>query len=396
LIVRVFKKIFFLLKLHFNNAVKLASGSLYLLIKPAHLPRIIFTVTNDLTYDQRMHRIAGSLAGQGYDVLLVGRKLKTSITAKVQPFLQKRLSCFFTKGFLFYKEYNLRLFIFLLFQKADIICAIDLDTILPVYFVTLLKKQKRVYDAHELFTEQKEIITRPFIHSIWLAIERFAVPKFKKGYTVNEFIASELLRRYGVNYAVIKNLPRLSVLPSVDRHEKWILYQGSVNEGRCFETLLPAMKEVNARLVICGRGNFFEQAKELISKHQLEKKVALRGYLSPDELNALTPSAYIGITLFEAKGLNQYYSLANRFFDYPMAGIPQVCVNYPEYAAINKEYHIAYLVDDTRSETIAAALNKLISDDVLYAQLRANCLHARTVLNWENEQQTLFDFYNSL
>jgi len=362
------------------------------------LPKIIFTVTNDLSYDQRMHRIAGSLAEAGYGVLLVGRELKDSIPLKPKAFQQKRLWCFFSKGFLFYAEYNLRLIFFLLFQKAEIICAIDLDTILSVYFVTAIKWQKRVYDAHELFTEQKEIISRQSIHKIWLTIERFAVPKFTKGYTVNNFIAGEFLNRYGVNYEVIRNLPRLSqqVEHSLEMKQKWLIYQGAVNEGRCFETLVPAMKEVNAKLVICGKGNFFEQVKELIRLHKLEDKVELRGYVSPDELIQLTPTAWLGITLFESEGMNQYHSLSNRFFDYIMAGIPQLCVNYPEYAAINNQYNIAYLVNDTQVGTITLALNNLLANDVLYQQLKANCMQARTILNWELKQQILLDFYKAL
>ncbi len=362
------------------------------------MPKIIFTVTNDLSYDQRMQRIAGSLAELGYGVLLVGRRLQDSVPLKTQAFRQKRLGCFFTKGILFYAEYNLRLFIFLLFQKAEIICAIDLDTILPVYFATAIKKQKRVYDAHELFTEQKEIIGRPVIHAIWLAIEQFAVPKFTNGYTVNGFISAELLRRYKVNYAVVRNLPRLTKQADTvfEPKKKWLIYQGTVNEGRCFETLLPAMKEVNAKLVICGKGNFFEQVKELIRKHQLETKVELRGYVSPSELIQLTPNAYLGITLFTQEGLNQYHSLSNRFFDYIMAGIPQLCVNYPEYAAINQQFNIAYTINDTETVTIARALNNLLADDVLYSKLKTNCAGVRNLLNWEMEQHRLFDFYKAL
>ncbi|MES2004099.1 MAG: glycosyltransferase [Bacteroidota bacterium] len=356
--------------------------------------RIIFTVTNDLSYDQRMHRIAGSLTGQGYEVMLVGRKLKQSIDLTQRNFQQKRLSCFFNKGFLFYAEYNFRLCWFLLFQKADLVCAIDLDTILPVYFVTVLKQQQRVYDAHELFTEQKEVITRPFIHTCWLAVERFAVPKFQHGYTVNDFIKAELERRYGVQYAVIRNLPRLTALPEQKTaEEKWILYQGSINEGRCFETLIPAMTEVNARLVICGKGNFFDQVVSLVKEHRLESKVLFKGAVPPEELVRLTPEASIGITLFERAGMNQYYSLANRFFDYAMAGIPQLCVNYPEYAAINQQHQIAYMIDDTTSSSISSALNNLLQDGVVYERLKQNCLEARTILNWESEEKILIDFY---
>lgn len=344
-----------------------------------------------------MHRIAGSLAANGYKVLLVGRRKKDSIPLIDKKFSQKRLACFFSKGFLFYAEYNLRLFFFLLFQQADLVCAIDLDTILPVYFSTAIKRQERVYDAHELFTEQKEVLTRRSIHQFWLAVERFAVPKFKNGYTVNGFIAEELMRRYKVKYEVVRNLPRLTILPNnANKTEKWILYQGAVNEGRCFETLIPAMKSVNAKLVVCGNGNFFSQAIALAKLHQLESKIDFRGYIVPDELVKITPTAHIGLTLFEAEGMNQYQSLANRFFDYPMAGIPQICVNYPEYAAINAQYHIMYPVNCTDPATLAQALNNLLADDVLYEELRLNCLKARTILNWETEEKILLGFYNSL
>lgn len=361
------------------------------------MTRIIFTVTNDLNFDQRMQRIAGSLQAEGFSVLLVGRKKKDSAELSATSYAQKRLPCFFNRGLTFYIEYQIRLMVFLLFQKADILCAIDLDTILPVYAVSVLGKKKRVYDAHELFTEQKEVLSRPGIHRIWKWIEDFAVPRFPLGYTVNETIAREFHIRYGVQYAVIRNLPRLTQFPDEkEKKEKWIIYQGSVNEGRCFEQLIPAMKQVPAKLVICGEGNFFEQTKALVKENGLEKKVIFEGYLRPAVLAQKTQDAYIGITLFEKDGMNQYYSLANRFFDYCMAGIPQVCVNYPEYAAINARFQIASLIDDIRPDTIALALNNLLSNDVVYQQLRLKCLKARLELNWEIEVQTLIKFYRNL
>jgi glycosyltransferase involved in cell wall biosynthesis len=361
------------------------------------LPKIIFTVTNDLSYDQRMQRIAGSLAAAGYEVLLVGRKLSSSIELKDQSFGQKRLSCIFNTGFLFYAEYNLRLLLFLLAQKAGIVCAIDLDTILAVYISTAIKKQQRVYDAHELFTEQIEIISRPAVHRFWRLIEKFAVPRFPKGYTVNRQIAKEFLNRYGVVYEVVRNLPLCRSQAVADQsREKFILYQGAVNEGRCFETLIPAMKAVNARLYICGTGNFLEQAKELSKAHQLEAKIIFRGNVEPTELARFTPTAYIGLTLFESTGMNQYYSLSNRFFDYIMAGLPQLCMHYPEYANINNQYKVAYMIGDAEQAAIAHALNYLLEDEALHGELKTNCLLARQELNWEKEEQVLLEFYKKL
>ena len=358
---------------------------------------ITFTVTNDLTYDQRMQRICISMVNAGYQVTLIGRKLKTSIELSEQNYEQKRLTCFFTQGKLFYAEYNLRLFFYLLFIKTSCYCAIDLDTILPNYFASVLRSRKRVYDAHELFTEQKEIVTRPVIKKLWLMVETFAVPRFQQGYTVNNFIVEELQKRYGVHYGIVRNLPKFNpTLPLVDSQNPFIIYQGAVNEGRSFETLIPAMKMVNARLLICGNGNFMEQVKQLIQQHGVENKVELKGMVQPEELRKITPQAMAAVMLFENTGLNQYQSLANRFFDYIMAGVPQICVIYPQYKAINDKYNIASLISDTETVTIAHALNNLLNDRVYHKSIQQNCLKARETLNWENEEKVLIDFYRNL
>lgn len=345
-----------------------------------------------------MQRICTSLAANGFAVTLVGRKLKTSLPLTEQLFRQKRLRCFFTKGFLFYAEYNKRLFFWLLFQKVDIICAIDLDTILACYAASALRGKQRVYDAHELFTEQKEIVTRPAVHKFWMAVEQFAVPKFINGYTVNQFIVEELQRRYGVHYGIVRNLPVLVPVSLGERlgGRPFIIYQGAVNEGRSFETLIPAMQYVNAKLKIFGKGNFFEQVKQLIKDYKVENRVQLLGFVVPAELKQITPQAYIAVTLFEQTGLNQFYSLSNRFFDYIMAAVPQVCVNYPEYKTINDAHNIALMVDDTSIKTIADTLNRLLNDKALHEHLQKNCVKAREILNWQEEEKGLIEFYKRL
>ncbi len=297
---------------------------------------------------------------------------------------------------MFYAEYNIRLFIYLLFKKMDCICAIDLDTILPCYYISKMKNVKRVYDAHELFCEMKEVVSRPAIYRMWKRIERYTVPYFPLGYTVNQPIADEFKKMYGVNYEVIRNIAVLKEIQPIEKKEKFILYQGAVNEGRSFETLIPAFKDINCKLIICGDGNFMEQAKHLVALHQLEDKVIFKGKIKPDELFLITQQAYIGITLFENKGLSNYYSLGNRFFDYLHAGIPQLCVNYPLYAAINSQLPIAVLIDDISSDNLVAQLNNLLVNEVLYNELQENCLKQRQILNWQQEQIRLIQFYKNL
>jgi len=69
---------------------------------------------------------------------------------------------------------------------------------------------------------------------------------------------------------------------------------------------------------------------------------------------------------------------------------------FPEYRRVNNEYEIAVLIADLKTDTIAAALNNLQEDVVLYTKLKDNCLKAREVLNWEQESKKLLTFYETL
>lgn len=359
--------------------------------------RIVCTVTNDLNYDQRMIRICTSLAEEGYDVLLVGRKKRNSPLLEDKVFQQKRLNCFAQKGKLFYIEYNIRLFFYLMFIKADCFTAIDLDTILPNLWASRLRRKKRVYDAHELFCEMEEIISRPRIYKLWKGIEKYALPYYSNGYTIGSCYQQEFEKMYGHDYKIVRNATFLDDknIPNKNKN-KHIFYQGAVNEGRCFETLIPAMQQVDFPLIICGDGNFMSQAKELVREYGLEQKVIFKGYIPPSELKKYTREAYVGLTLFQETGKSNYFSMANRFFDYMHFCVPQITVNFPEYKRVNQDFEISVLVKDTNVNTLANAMNLILNNEELHTKLETNCYAARTKYSWQNEEKKLIIFYKQL
>ncbi|WP_240432899.1 glycosyltransferase [Taibaiella koreensis] len=351
---------------------------------------------NDLNYDQRMIRICRSLTEAGYDVTLIGRAHRNSIPLREQPFRLKRLRIGPGKGKMMYVLYWLRLFWHLLFRKADALCAIDLDTILPVYLVSRIRGIKRVYDAHELFTEMQEVVTRPKEKKIWDRIERFSVPRFPAGYTIGECYAAYFREKYGVRYEVVRNATVLRPLSLPGKREKFILYQGAVNIGRCFEYLIPAMQQVDVPLIICGDGNFYKEAIALVKKYQLEDKISFKGYVPPDQLREYTLNAWAGITLFEAIGPSNRLSMANRFFDYMHSGVPQLCMAYPEYESVNARFELACLIETPTIDSIAKALNQLVHDEAYHLRLQQNALKAREVYCWQEEEKRLKAVYEHL
>ena len=361
---------------------------------------IICTVTNDLSYDQRMIRICSSLVGAGHEVVLVGRKKKGSKPLVKRPFRQKRLNCFFQKGKFFYLEYNLRLFFFLLFRRYDTVCSVDLDTILPGFFVSKWKGKTCVYDAHEYFTETPEIIRRPGIKAIWEWVGRMTVPRIQSCYTVGEGLADLLGKKYGTSFEVIRNVPFLQqeILPEVEKPVRpVILYQGALNEGRALEECIEAMQWVDgAELWLAGEGDLSEALRAMVVRLQLTEKVKFLGYKQPEELKMITAQASIGLNVLHNLGLSYYYSLANKAFDYIQAGIPSIHMDFPEYLKLNEQYQVFVLVEDVAPRTIAATINDLLEDQEKYDQLRQNALRAAKELTWEVEEKKLLDFYGKL
>lgn len=366
-------------------------------------PIIIFTVTNDLVYDRRMIRIGESLATEGYNILLVGRELKDSKPFQNDFIRHKRFRLWFNKGKLFYLEYNIRLFLWLLFQNFDVVCGIDLDTILPCYFATLLRHKRSqegklacVYDAHELFTEVPEVVRRPAIHRIWLSVEKWIVPRVPYTYTVSQSIVEEFARRYKVRFELIRNMPKKAVQihKPIRKGKPVILYQGNLNEGRGLETAIGAMHYIHdAELWIAGDGDLGAILRGRAKEEKLEHKVKFLGYVQPKDLDNITRQATIGLHVLEDKGLSYRFSLANKFLDYIQAGVPQVCTNLIEHQRINQAHEVAILIEKPDIGLLVGAINKLLHDPSFYEKLRGNCQNAAEIYNWDIEQQRLRTFY---
>lgn len=390
----------------------------------ARAPRLVFAATTDLNYDQRMQRVCSSLSKAGYQVELIGWERVNSLALKVQPYQQHRLRGWFQKGKLFYFEYTIRLVWYLLRQRADVWCCVDLDTALPMWVRSWIGNQLFAYDAHELFPEVPEVVNRPRVQRIWQWVEDFIVPRAQLRYTVGPALAQVFEQRHAESFAVVRNMPvavsgavlgpapsQVAVAPTLTKTVATsqqalatapiLLYQGVLNVGRGLAQLLDAMPLVPARLVICGEGDCSAELREQAARLGLlaTGQVEFRGYVLPAELRQLTAQATVGIMLLENKGLSYYYSLANKFFDYVQAGVPQLCIDFPEYRALNTEYEVATLVPDLAPATLVAGLARLLpggQPGAYYHQLAANCRRARTQWSWQQEEKVLLGLYAEL
>jgi len=368
--------------------------------------KAIVSVTNDLTTDQRVDRTCQALVKAGYDVTLVGRKLRSSLPLKSRSYLTHRMKLWFNKGPLFYANYNLRLFFFLLFHRTDLIVSNDLDTLLGCYLAYKTKnflpfssrkgggstpppsplprkgRGSILHDCHEYFRGMPELTGRKGTLRIWKWIEDRIFPRLKHVVAVNDSVAGLYQEEYGNKITVIRNVPirRKDVRPKsreelgIKSGQKIIIYQGAVNIDRGLEEVVRAMKYLrsDAKLVIAGIGDIFRDLQQLILDEKVPGKVILTGQIPFQELTSYTLMADIGLSIEKDVSLNYHFSLPNKFLDYIQANVPVLISNFPEMKAILDKYFIGEVLENHDPKYIAEKIDAMLMNEGRMEVFREN------------------------
>ncbi|MDR0968970.1 MAG: glycosyltransferase [Lentimicrobiaceae bacterium] len=363
----------------------------------------IVSVINDLITDNRVHKSCLTLQKAGYEVLLVGRVLRKSPPMNERPYKVKRMKLLFESGPLFYAEFNIRLFLFLLFKRCQLLLSNDLDTLLPNFLISKLKNIPLIYDSHEYFTETPELINRRFVQNIWKKIEYFCLSRLKEMITVNESIAELFRSKYGIKVYVIRNIPmqlknferksREAIGLPTDKH-LLVLQGAGINIQRGTEELVKAMAFLdNCFLMLIGSGDVLPKLKKMVAEMQLESRVRFFPRMPYLEMIAYTQVAELGFTLDKDTNLNYRFSLPNKLFDYIQAGVPVISSHLPEIERIIRHYNIGDFVEDHRPETIATTISEALENKSRYQIWKTNLLQAKDELCWEKEENVLLEIY---
>lgn len=339
--------------------------------------KIFVAVTNDISTDYRVHKICNYLISKNYEIIVYGRVLPNTIAVN-RDYKIIRKKHLFNHNFLFYAEYNFRLFFYLLFRKYSYILSNDLDTLPACFFASKIKNTTLVYDSHELFSEGPELQGRKFVKGFWRKLEDFLLPKVKNAYTVSKSIVDFYDDKYQNKMGLIRNIPlKKDVLVEENiafpTNKKTILYQGVLNPGRGLKPMIKALQFIeDLDLIIIGYGKVEEELKSFVKEEQLTERVHFLGRISRDKLFNYTKKATLGMVLEEPLGLSFKYALPNKLFDYIHAEIPIIAGNLPEVSRIINEYKVGVLVEDYHPKTIAKTIENLLNNRALLSEIKEN------------------------
>jgi glycosyltransferase involved in cell wall biosynthesis len=273
-------------------------------------------------------------------------------------------------------------------------------------WVPKLKKlgKKVIYDSHEDLPRQimgKPWIAKP-IRTIVSAIVEFfenrLAAQANAVVTATPHIANRFTK---VNKQVIaiNNYPILAefenfVAPNANK-AAYVVYVGGIMRNRGILEMIKALEYTEARLALAGEFEstaLLEECKQLPTWH----KVDFVGFIGRVEVSQLIGGALAGMVVLHP--LESYStSLPIKMFEYAAAGVPVVASNFNYWQQLINEHNFGLTVNPLQPKDIAAAINKLLGNKALAAQMGLNGKQAvQAMFNWQAEEIKLIKLYNQL
>ena len=230
-----------------------------------------------------------------------------------------------------------------------------------------------VYDAHELYPEQKSFSAVQ--RRICAKAEAEQIKKADLVFAVNESIGDEMARRYPIAKPVTL-LNAIDPLPDFDPAARYdllreklslpaerriLLFQGGFAPHRNLETLIQAMAHVKTNdvdLVMMGFGAFGDLLKAKATRlNLLGTRIHFLPAVPQSELLQHSASADIGIIPYPHVDLNSYYCTPNKLFEFIQAGLPILANDSPELNRFVRANGFGHSATMANAKQIAQAID---------------------------------------
>jgi len=288
-------------------------------------------------------------------------------------------------------------------SRYDIIHANDLET-LPVAIAAAEKTGAKVlFDAHEYSPGQSmySLGWEKFIYSGYANyFLRSFGPRTNAFVTVSEGIANLYKINYNLDADIIMNAPAsadVNFLPVDTRHIR-LIHHGWAKRKRYLEKLIEMMGFLDHRytlhfMLISMKNGYIDELRSLADR-VAPKRVFFKTPVKPDQIVTALADFDIGACFIPPEPISYKYALPNKFLEAIAAGLAVVIGPSPEMARIVKTYDVGMIADGFNPRDLAAAVNRVTSEDI--NRMKLNALKASRSLNAGIEMAKLMEIYRNL
>lgn len=325
--------------------------------------------------ENRMHDTAKLLVKRGHDVTILTGRLPDTEEEEIAPEgyrivrLESKLINLYNPPYISSKG------------VLETLQSMDADAVNYNYrWAPSYNKDLAKYDGYKVFTYHNMWgegtgITRK-VSEINDNSFRKTLMTFDHIVCVSDYVRNDLIRR-GIPEKMTTTIPTGFECKPLDPIEEgdFILSLGRQVKTKGLRYMVEAMKDVDCKLVICGKGPESKNLEKQIRKLGLEDRIEMRGYVSEEEKAELMGSCkfFVMPSLFESFGLAAVELMSH--------GRPLVCTNVnglPETVGDG-----AITVDPADPKALSDAMNRLLNDDDLRTDLGKKARERAEYYSWD-------------
>ncbi len=371
-----------------------------------HRAKVCVLTSVHIPFDGRVfHKEARSLAQAGYDVVLIARHNKDEIVngVRIVPLPEpKSRRQRMTK--ILWRLYRLAVR-----ENADVYHFHDPELMI-VGLLLKLRGKKVIWDVHEHYPNSildKYYIARPLRRAISRSFDLFerAVVRFFDYVIYTTPFVGARYQRMKVRSGRIENYPIVELSNAFERNpQEKIVYLGGMSPIRGLVEVIEAFSLVAKKhpswelylVGSCRPESFEQELKDLAARRGVAANVKFIAWVPYEEKERLSSQASMGVITYLPYS-NNTSCLPNKLFDYMLVGLPVIASGFPLYREIVEPNRCGLIVDPSKPEEIARAMEYLIEHPQEARQMGER--GRRAVLekyNWEEESKRLLRIYNTV
>lgn len=264
----------------------------------------------------------------------------------------------------------------------------DMHGLLPARLLATIYRRPLVYHCHDFTDASRKLplgsrIVRAFEQRFARTADLVIVP--------DEERAAYVKRELGLKKSpvVVANAPlqrpassgaalRTALAERGKSFERVVYRQGRIGAGHAIEATLrsiPLWRSASWGFVVMGIGEpeYLEGLSALARSLGVERQFVVLPPVSYDKVLDFTPGADLGHALYEPVHINNVHmgTASNKVMEYMAAGLPLLVSNRSSLKALVENYECGVVADESRPESIAAAINLLFEDAACARRLGA-------------------------
>lgn len=288
-------------------------------------------------------------------------------------------------------------------DKYDVIHAFDLDTGLPIFIASKLKKKKYVYHIADFYADSRQGIPK-ILKKLVRRMEYLVIANAETTIICTEERKHQIQGSHPKNLVVVHNTPsRKDEKQLVDnglfesnnesKRSITFAYVGSLSENRFIRSVIDIFKcYPEFKLELAGMGKLSDYADKASEKYD---NIIYHGMVNYSDALVIYSRCDIMFAIYNPKVPNYRYSAPNKVYEAMTYGKPIIVAKGTSVDKLVENEKMGFSIDYTKQD-FERVLSEISTDPSILVGMGINAKNAYPKYSWEEMKKRIISIYEEI